>query len=216
MEKVKLETSIISILQVIFLSFAGLVFAENIDPNKDGSRYAYGENVGWLNFKPNQGPGVTVSDDRLTGFVWAENIGWINLSPSTYGGVINDVIGRLSGYAWCENVGWINFNPKVLGDPNRYGVIIDHEGNLAGWAWGENIGWIHFQSAFVVDWDDLANFATQWLKAGPELEADLYIDEKVDLLDFGILANSWLDECPLDWQLGPAGYKVKTSWTPRP
>ena len=27
-------------------------YAENIDPNEDGSQYAYGENVGWLNFEP--------------------------------------------------------------------------------------------------------------------------------------------------------------------
>ena len=26
--------------------------AENIDPYDDGSQYAYGENVGWLNFEP--------------------------------------------------------------------------------------------------------------------------------------------------------------------
>jgi len=217
-EKMKLRTPIISILQIILLSFAGLVFAENIDPNNDGSRYAYGENVGWLNFKPNQGPGVTVSDNKLIGFVWAENIGWINLAPNDDDpntGVSNDGKGLLSGYAWGENVGWINFNPKVLNDPNRYGVIIDQEGNFAGWAWGENIGWIHFQSVCVIDWDDLANLTAQWLETGFELEADLYIDEKVNLLDFGVLANSWLDECPLDWQLGPAGYKVKTSWSGR-
>ena len=27
--------------------------AENIDPYEDGSQYAHGENVGWLNFEPN-------------------------------------------------------------------------------------------------------------------------------------------------------------------
>jgi len=216
----KPETSVISILQVIFLSFSGLVFAENIDPNNDGSRYAYGENVGWLNFKPNQGPGVTVSDNKLIGFVWAENIGWINLDPNDADpntGVSNDGTGLLSGYAWGENVGWINFNPKVLSDPNHYyGVIIDQEGNFSGWAWGENIGWIHLQGISVADWDDLANFVAQWLETGSELEADLYIDEKVDLLDFAVLANSWLDECPFDWGLCPPSYKVKTSWTGAP
>ena len=28
------------------------LFAENIDPYEDGSQYAYGENVGWVNFEP--------------------------------------------------------------------------------------------------------------------------------------------------------------------
>ncbi len=111
--------------------------AENIDPDNDDSRRAYGENVGWVNFEPSQGGGVTVSDTKLTGYVWAENIGWINLSPANFGGVVNGSRGHLSGYAWGENVGWINFNP-----PN-YGVTIDSNGDFSGWAWGENIGWIH-------------------------------------------------------------------------
>lgn len=111
--------------------------AENIDPDDDDSQRAYGENVGWINFEPSQGVGVTVSDTKLTGYVWAENIGWINLSPANFGGVINGSSGILTGYAWGENVGWINFNP-----PN-YGVTIDSNGNFSGYAWGENIGWIH-------------------------------------------------------------------------
>ena len=213
MEKMKLEASIINILQVALLLSAGFVSAKNIDPDKDGSQYAYGENVGWINFVPNKGPGVTVSNNKLTGFVWAENIGWINLSPSTYGGVINDGTGQLSGYAWGENVGWINFNPQVHGDANHYGVTIDSEGNFDGWAWGENIGWIHFRFIDRIDWDDLANFTAQWLETGNGLEADLHRDGKVNLVDFGVLASNWLDECPFDWQLGPTGYKVKTSWT---
>lgn len=205
---------LVSCLSVLFTVLLGV--SENIDPDNDGSQYAYGENVGWLNFEPNQGPGVTVSDDQLTGFVWAENIGWINLWPAVCGGVVNDGAGQLSGYAWGENVGWINFNPEVPGDPNHYGVIIDREGNLVGWAWGENIGWIHFHQALKIDWDDVANFAAQWLEKGAGLEADLYPDETVNLTDFGVLANRWLDDCPLGWPLGPSSYKVKTSWTAVP
>ena len=67
----------------------GLTVGENIDPYNESSQYAWAENVGWLNFKPNQGSGVQVSGDKVEGFVWAENIGWINLSPLNYGGVIN-------------------------------------------------------------------------------------------------------------------------------
>ncbi len=219
MDKMKLEILIISIFQVILPSSAGFVSAENIDPNKDGSQYAYGENVGWLNFEPNRpepNVGATISNDKLTGFIWAENIGWINLSPSIYGGVINDGTGQLSGYAWGENVGWLNFNPQVPGDANHYGITIGSEGNFDGWAWGENIGWIHFQATFIVDWDDLANFTAQWLETGSGMEADLYEDEKVNLVDFSVLANNWLGDCPLDWRLGPTSYKVKTSWLETP
>lgn len=59
--------------------------AENIDPNDDGSQYAYGENVGWLNFEPSKGLGVTVTETELTGYVWAENVGWINFNPTVTG-----------------------------------------------------------------------------------------------------------------------------------
>lgn len=126
-------------LLITFLLFPLVAFAENIDPDNDGSQYAWGENVGWINFEPSsQGGGVTVTDLAVTGKAWGENIGWINLSPAT-GGVINDGNGNLSGYAWGENVGWINFGPT------NAGVRIDSAtGLFSGKAWGENIGWINF------------------------------------------------------------------------
>jgi len=204
--------------------FAALVlcvnvsFAENIDPYEDGSQYAYGENVGWFNFEPNIAKlniGATVTDNKVTGFIWAENIGWINLSPSTYGGVSNDGTGLLSGYAWAENVGWINFNPQVLGDSNHYGVTVNTEGDFAGWAWGENIGWIHLSSttpvaygvktswttSLYIDFDDLDRFCSQWLDEGLGLTGDLDSDDDADFPDFTILAEKWLEKCLPGWPL---------------
>ena len=201
-------------LLTILTFCAPFAYAENIDPYDDGSQYAYGENVGWLNFEPNQGPGVTVSDANITGYVWAENIGWINLDPN-FGGVTNDGTGLLSGYGWGENVGWISFNPKVPGDPNHYGVTIDHEGNFAGWAWGENIGWIHLASttpypykvqtswitSCVVDFDDLARFCDIWLQTGPGLKADFDGSYDVEFKDYCTVAELWLKLCPAGWPL---------------
>jgi len=128
----------------------GYAHGENIDPDNDGSQYAWGENVGWLNLEPggNGGPGVDVSDDWLSGLMWGENIGWIYLGPifgpGTIGGVLNiDGNGNLSGMAWGENVGWINFAPANGGD--TVGVKVDPcTGKFSGYAWGENIGWINF------------------------------------------------------------------------
>ncbi len=202
---------VVSILTI--LALASVASAENIDPYEDDSQYAYGENVGWLNFEPNiadPNVGAMVTSEKLTGFIWAENIGWINLDPNDTDpntGIANDGSGNLSGYAWGENVGWINFNPSYGG------VTIDGEGDFDGWAWGENIGWIHFQSAFKVDWDDLANFVDDWLVSDTGLPGDLSGNDEVDFADYSILASYWLDYCPPDWQLGPAGYKVQTSWT---
>jgi len=102
------------------------VHAENIDPNNNGSQYAWGENVGWLNAEPlgEGGPGVQVEELKLTGYIWAENIGWISLSCENTSscsqvdyGLTNDGAGVLTGYAWGENVGWIN-----LGLFQRLGV----------------------------------------------------------------------------------------------
>jgi len=126
------------------LFFCSSSYAENIDPHNDGSQWAYGENVGWFNFEPSFGPGVTVTDMTVDGYVWQENIGWINLSPQNYGGVFNDGNGNLNGYGWSENVGWINFNTAYAG------VHVDESGNFYGWAWGENVGWIHFNSTTPV------------------------------------------------------------------
>jgi hypothetical protein len=89
-------------------------------------KYAWGENIGWVNFNPTHG-NVDVSDTKITGYAWSENYGWINLEP-TNGGVFNDGNGNLSGYAWGENLGWIDFsNVKI--DPNTgefsgYAVIL--------------------------------------------------------------------------------------------
>jgi hypothetical protein len=130
-----------AILSAALLLFCSTGYAENIDPDNDGSKYAWGENVGWINFKPSSGSGVTVTDSAVEGYAWGENIGWINLSP-TNGGVINDGNGNLSGYAWGENIGWINFAPTGSG------VTIDPTtGIFSGYAWGENKGWINFAPA---------------------------------------------------------------------
>ncbi len=153
-----------------------IIYPGNIDTNSQGYHYAYGENVGWFNFKPSYGPGVTVTDTTLAGFVWQENIGWINLNP-TLGGVVNDGTGNLSGYAWSENVGWINF------DPNNGGVSIDSNGDFDGWAWGENIGWIHFQNSDVP-----YKVWTSWQESvGCTLTNDLDGDCDIDRDDLNII-----------------------------
>lgn len=133
-----------------------VIFKENIDPDSNGSSYAYTENVGWINLNPSQGLGVTVTDHAVSGYAWGENIGWINLSPPS-GGVRNDNTGNLSGYAWGENVGWINFAP-VGG-----GVRINACGYFSGLAWGENIGWVNFEAGDAVSF----RVRTAWDKVAP-------------------------------------------------
>lgn len=141
-------------LAVLTMEF---VHAENVDPLNDGSQYAWGENIGWLNAEPggNGGNGITVADNGLSGWLWSENTGWVSLSCSntascgtTPYGVTNDA-GTLAGFAWAENAGWISFsctNTASCGTAS-YGVTIDQgTGVFSGEAWGENVGWIRFSS----------------------------------------------------------------------
>jgi hypothetical protein len=206
---------IFKIYSIAFLMLFGSLFAENIDPYEGDAQYGWGENIGWLNFEPSEGPGVQVEGDKLTGFVWAENIGWITLSCEMTAycgtvnfGVANDGFSNLSGFAWAENVGWINFDPDVPGDTtNQYKVTIGSDGKLSGWAWGENIGWFHFDEtqswnvrACVITLDDLCNFASYWLQSG-DVPSNLDGTDPVDMKDFGIFASWWQDFCPDGWPL---------------
>ena len=122
-------------------------YASNIDPV---NKWAWGTNIGWINFRPTHG-GVTVYSDHLEGYAWCESIGWIRMGTHTGGGaytysnataadygVNRDVSGNLSGYAWSANARWINFS----------GVTIDPAtGSFDGYAYGESIGYIHFKNS---------------------------------------------------------------------
>ena len=69
---------------ILIVLAGGMAVGENIDPANDGSKYAWSENLGWLNARPGGpgGPGVQVSDSDLTGWAWSENAGWITFSST--------------------------------------------------------------------------------------------------------------------------------------
>ncbi len=155
-----LPIALTALLALVLGAMASGVFAENIDPANDNSRFAWGENVGWLNAAPNgpsgppPGNGVVVSNTALYGYMWSENAGWISLNCSNTGtcgsvnySVGNTAFGDLLGYAWSENAGWISFTCGNTGTCGTvtYGVHINTStGVFSGQAWGENIGWITF------------------------------------------------------------------------
>ncbi len=136
--KNKFITSGIFILAFFFLvtpSFASETIG-TIDPS---FRYAWGENIGFIDFGGTSG-NVVITDTAITGYAYGENIGFINLT-----GITNDNEGDLSGYAWGENVGWVDFSNTSIG--------ID--GVFSGYAYGENIGFITFgldTNKVVTDW----------------------------------------------------------------
>ena len=135
------------VLTVVFCFFilAYVAWAAVSDGTIDSvEKYAWSENIGWINFGSNPG-NVHITDSELSGYAWAENASWISLNCSNDSScgvsnykVANDGGGNLSGFAWGENIGWINFAP-ING-----GVQIDSSGIFSGYAWGENIGWVIF------------------------------------------------------------------------
>lgn len=64
---------------------------------------------------------TTSNIDSANRFAWGENIGWINFDGSSTGGptarVSVNAAGQFSGFAWGENVGWINFDGSSTGGP---------------------------------------------------------------------------------------------------
>jgi len=155
-----------SLIMVACLFASTAAFAQS---NIDGTdKYAWGENVGWVNFRPSEADGVVVDGDVLSGYAWMENAGWLhfgdgtpeggsqysNTSATDYG-VNSDGAGNLSGYAWGENIGWVCFDTSGSGGSQ---VTIDGSGDFSGYAWGENIGWISMASGYGVN--------TSW-RAGP-------------------------------------------------
>ncbi|TSC90893.1 MAG: glycoside hydrolase [Parcubacteria group bacterium Licking1014_17] len=133
---------------LVLLIMALLIKTNNVNAATgtidSSDKYAWSENLGWVNFGALQGS-VIISDSDMSGYAWSENGGWVSLNCSNTDscatvnyGVKNTVVGSLSGYAWGENIGWINFQPTAGG------VTINKDGYFEGYAWGENIGWVNF------------------------------------------------------------------------
>lgn len=129
---------------IIFAFFVSPVFASSSNGTIDAtSKYAWGENTGWLNFGTTGG-NIHVTDTALTGYIWSGNYGWINLAPAG-SGVTNNSEGTLSGSAWGENLGYISFS----------GVTINSSGVFSGTASGTVAGRIRFDCtncSVVTDW----------------------------------------------------------------
>lgn len=157
------------VLAAIFGSVAGAAdAASNINTSNP---YSYGANIGWMNWRPSAGDGVTIGEYICSGYIYGANVGWINLgsgsptnqiqysnsSAADFG--VNYSIdpaqpGRaiLRGYAYGANIGWINFESS--GNPR----IRFSDGRLEGYAYSANCGWINLgDGSFAVQADNVAN-----------------------------------------------------------
>ncbi len=186
------------------VSMLGLALVGSLAaPAAAQDQFAWGENIGWVNFN-GQATGrgrVLASASTLSGFAWGENVGWINfgqsLSPNpppasqngnAFGvnllGSPGDATRQLEGYAWGENIGWINFNTTALGvtfNGAAAGARLQN-GVLRGFAWGENVGWINLD----------ANGGTT-VTCAADFNGDTVAGDIFDLFDFLAELDGGLD-----------------------
>jgi len=122
-----------------------------IDPS---DHYAYGANIGWLNWRGDVANGAVIGEYVCSGYIYAANVGWINLGSGapTNGiyyqnlsandfGVNQDGLGNLRGFAWGANIGWVNF--EATGAP----AVDLNTGRFSGCIWSANCGWISLSNA---------------------------------------------------------------------
>ncbi len=144
--------AILILLSALSLQRSALHAATTIDPV---NRYAYGANVGWINWFGDTNNGAVIGNYVCSGYIYSASVGWINLgsgSPAnqiqyqnnsgTDFGVNNDGLGNLSGYAWGANIGWITFE-QLYGKP-KVNLLT---GVLSGYVWSANCGWISLSNA---------------------------------------------------------------------
>jgi len=148
----------------LFGVMAASAAAQPLSNVRDNAKYAWGENIGFLNWRDanNDTQGVRVrftSGGFLSGYIWGENIGWINTgngagpyantNNTNYGVNVNLSNGNLTGFAWAENIGWINFSGGALATPPNAARVDLVARRLRGFAWSENAGWINLDHSVV-------------------------------------------------------------------
>jgi len=188
------------VLSIALLTLAGVRVATGQSDVLAAHKFAWQENVGWLNWRdagdPDGAQGAVLHDTFLAGYVWMENAGWITLgdgSPadgSSYGNTdgadcgvnLDPFTGELSGMAWGENIGWINMRGGALADPAQPARLDPDEYRLRGYAWGENVGWLNL--------DDIEHYVAFVCPA--DFNGDGAVDTR-DVLDF---LNAWTARDP--------------------
>jgi hypothetical protein len=152
--KIQLKLAALALLSAFSLQPSALVRgATTIDA---GNHYAYGANVGWMDWRGDVANGVVVGEYVCSGYIYAANVGWINLgSGSPTNGIqyqnlaasdfgLNlDGAGNLRGYAYGANIGWINF--EATGVPK----VDLFSGRFSGYAYSANCGWVSLSNAFA-------------------------------------------------------------------
>ena len=127
------------------------------------NKFAYGANIGWMDWRGDTNSGAVIGEYICTGFIYAANVGWINLGSGTPAngiryqnnsasdfGVNHDGLGNLRGYAYGANIGWITFTNRDGSGATYEGPKLDLvTGKMSGFLWSANCGWISLSNAFA-------------------------------------------------------------------
>lgn len=102
-------------LFMVGLFFTSSAYASETDGTIDATnKYAWSENIGWINFGTGVGAGdIHITDAGITGYAWSDTTGWINMNP-TSSGVTVAANGDLGGFAWGEGTGYIDFSAASI------------------------------------------------------------------------------------------------------
>ena len=164
-----------------------LVFAWASTTVDTANRYAYGANLGWMDWRGDNVNGAVIGEYVCSGYIYSANVGWINLgggspangiyyqnvSASDFG-VNQDGLGNLRGYGYGANIGWINF--ENTGAP-KINMIT---GLMSGYAWSANCGWISLSNT-------VAYVQTDSIQPGADSNAD-GIPDAWELQNFGTIS----------------------------
>jgi hypothetical protein len=131
------------------------------------NKYAYGANIGWMDWSGGTGQtatGAVIGAYVCSGYIYSANVGWINLGSGAPAngidyqnlsandfGVNQDGLGNLRGYAYGANVGWLNF------ESNGAPAINMETGQMSGYVWSANCGWISLANAYAYVQTDTIN-----------------------------------------------------------
>jgi hypothetical protein len=143
------------------------------------NRFAYGANIGWINWQGDVANGAVIGAFVCSGNIWSANTGWISLGDGTpvngirYQnnaasdfGVNHDGAGNLRGYAYGANIGWLTFTNRDANGATYDGPKVDLlTGRLSGLVWSANCGWISLSNQF-------AYVQTDTMDCGPDSDAD--------------------------------------------
>jgi len=143
------------------------------------NRFAYGANIGWMDWRGDLANGAVVGAFVCSGNIYAANTGWISLgdgtpvngvryqnNSATDSGVNHDGAGNLVGYAYAANIGWLTFTNRASTGAFYDGPKVDLlTGRLSGFVWSANCGWISLSNA-------QAFVQTDTMDCGPDTDGD--------------------------------------------